>query len=112
MGKETARQVRAIFSVDEDEGVDIRRFVLAVCTSATMLSGCGGGGVSPSVRSSASLHSRKPPSGSTPITHIVLVIQENRTFNNLFAGFPGATTSKTGFELRARVVNTLRDGSR
>jgi phospholipase C len=81
------------------KSVDIRRFVLAVCTSATMLSGCGGGGVSPSVLSSAPLHSRKPPSGSTPITHIVLVIQENRTFNNLFAGFPGATSSKTGFEL-------------
>jgi len=27
------------------------------------------------------------------------MIQENRTFNNLFAGFPGATTTKTGEEL-------------
>jgi phospholipase C len=34
-----------------------------------------------------------------PIQHIVLLIQENRTFNNLFAGFPGATSSKTGEEL-------------
>jgi phospholipase C len=30
-------------------------------------------------------------SGPSPITHIVLIIQENRTFNNLFATFPGAT---------------------
>lgn len=29
----------------------------------------------------------------------MLVIQENRTFNNLFAGFPGATSSLTGQEL-------------
>ncbi|HLY02439.1 MAG TPA: alkaline phosphatase family protein [Candidatus Cybelea sp.] len=36
---------------------------------------------------------------SYPITHIVLVIQENRSFNNLFATFPGAVGSTTGLEL-------------
>jgi phospholipase C len=35
-------------------------------------------------------------SGSTPISHIVLIVQENRTFNNLFAQFPGATGTITG----------------
>jgi phospholipase C len=34
--------------------------------------------------------------GSTPIQHIVIVMQENRSFNNLFYGFPGATTASTG----------------
>ena len=33
---------------------------------------------------------------STPISHIVLIVQENRTFNNLFAQFPGATGTIVG----------------
>jgi phospholipase C len=39
-------------------------------------------------------------SGSgSPIKHIVLVIQENRSFNNLFATFPGATGATIGQEV-------------
>jgi phospholipase C len=34
----------------------------------------------------------------TPIKHVVFVIQENRSFNNLFMGFPGATTAKYGYD--------------
>ncbi len=30
------------------------------------------------------------------IRHIVILLQENRSFNNLFMGFPGATTATTG----------------
>jgi phospholipase C len=30
------------------------------------------------------------------IQHIVFIVQENRSFNNLFLNYPGATTSKTG----------------
>ena len=39
------------------------------------------------------------PSGSPPqqpIAHIVILIQENRSFDNLFAGFPGADTTLQG----------------
>jgi phospholipase C len=32
------------------------------------------------------------------IQHVFVIIQENRSFNNLFAGFPGADTSMTGEE--------------
>jgi phospholipase C len=35
-------------------------------------------------------------SGSTPITHVVIVFQENRSTNNLFNGLPGAGTVRTG----------------
>jgi phospholipase C len=34
--------------------------------------------------------------GSTPIQHVVIIMQENRSFNNLFLGFPGARTQKMG----------------
>jgi phospholipase C len=33
---------------------------------------------------------------TAPIRHIVLLVQENRTFNNLFATFPGAVGTTTG----------------
>ena len=42
---------------------------------------------------------RPAPSGSPvqqPIQHIVILIQENRSFDNLFAGFPGADTTLQG----------------
>jgi phospholipase C len=36
------------------------------------------------------------PSGSSPIKHVVIVIQENRSFDNLFATFPEADGTTTG----------------
>jgi phospholipase C len=40
----------------------------------------------------------------TPIQHVVFIIQENRSFNNLFLGFPGATTAKYGYDTDGRKV--------
>ena len=40
-----------------------------------------------------------PARAERPIKHIVLMIQENRTFNDLFAGFPGAVGTKVGKKL-------------
>jgi|SRR5580700_1042629 phospholipase C len=67
--------------------------VFAVILSG-LLDGCGGGGGS------------TPPSGPLPppppakkgkyFTHIVIIIQENRTFDNLFATFPGADGATRG----------------
>jgi phospholipase C len=34
---------------------------------------------------------------STPIKHVVIIVQENRSFNNLFMGFPGAKTATYGY---------------
>ncbi len=33
---------------------------------------------------------------ASKLQHIVIIIQENRSFNNLFMGYPGATTSRYG----------------
>lgn len=35
--------------------------------------------------------------GSGKIKHVVILIQENRSFNNLFYGFPGAKTARYGY---------------
>ncbi|HKU81571.1 MAG TPA: alkaline phosphatase family protein, partial [Candidatus Tumulicola sp.] len=36
-------------------------------------------------------------SGSMPIKHVIVVMQENRSFDNLFHGFPGANTVNVGY---------------
>ncbi len=37
-----------------------------------------------------------PTGAVSPIEHIVIMVQENRSFNNLFAGYPGADTAMQG----------------
>ncbi|MGA7356937.1 MAG: alkaline phosphatase family protein [Candidatus Cybelea sp.] len=71
---------------------------LAICVAASGSTACSGGGSSPSISSipSAGRSFSRLQSGPSPITHIVLIVQENRTFNNLFATFPGATGATRG----------------
>jgi phospholipase C len=47
--------------------------------------------------------------GSNYITHIVLVVQENRSFDDFFATFPGADGTTTG-RMRSRTIK-LREAS-
>ncbi|MGA9017895.1 MAG: alkaline phosphatase family protein [Candidatus Cybelea sp.] len=55
----------------------------------------GSGGDLPSMRSDAVLRSLSA-SGAGKIAHVVYIVQENRSFNNLFQGYPGANTVPTG----------------
>jgi phospholipase C len=43
------------------------------------------------------------PVADSPIRHVVVVMQENRSFDNLFNGYPGADTVQTGMSLGAEV---------
>ena len=42
---------------------------------------------------------RSGPLAQSPIRHVVIVVQENRSFDNLFAGYPGADTQAYGYGL-------------
>ncbi len=59
---------------------------------------CGGGGGAPSAFAPGHPISSSPT--PTPdlqkIQHIIIVVQENRTTDNLFNGFPGANTVRSG----------------
>jgi len=44
------------------------------------------------------------PSGIFKIRHIVWIMQENRSFDNLFQGYPGADTRSSGEDSQGRVV--------
>ena len=68
--------------------------VLALLFTATfaLLAGCGGGG------SAGSPYLAPPPPAAKGkyFTHVVILVQENRTFDNLFATFPGADGATRG----------------
>jgi phospholipase C len=57
------------------------------------LFGCGGGGASAPIPT-GNLTVRKQ--ASDVIKHVVVIVQENRSFDNLFQGFPGADTVASG----------------
>jgi phospholipase C len=52
----------------------------------------------------ASNDAEVPHGASQPIQHVIILIQENRSFDNLFDGFPGANTTKTGLTHTGREV--------
>jgi phospholipase C len=73
------------------------RHWLLVLFTAAAIAACGGG-------SGGSLGGALPPvtpdtpgaTSKTPIKHVIVVIQENRSFDNFFATFPGADGTTTG----------------
>jgi phospholipase C len=67
--------------------------VAALATLAFFFAGCSFGPQSslPYMQNDAALHALNQ-TGAGKITHIVYIVQENRSFNDLFAGYPGAYT--------------------
>jgi hypothetical protein len=72
---------------------------LSACAIAGVLAACSGGATSSSAGARSGLMPTSGSGSGTPIRHIVLIVQENRTFNNFFATFPGATGTIVGKEL-------------
>jgi len=74
-----------------DELFSVPRLLCAILLSCeAFLAGCGGSSTStPSPASTT-------PTASSTIKQIVIIMQENRTLDNLFMGFPGADTVTSG----------------
>lgn len=70
---------------------------LAALGTAFVLAGCTVGAPSalPYMQDGSVLHGLDA-TGAGKITHVVYIVQENRSFNNLFYGYPGAYTVKSG----------------
>src|ERR1700751_2454256 len=64
------------------------RNLVGIVFSLLLLQGCGSKVATPST----------PPTNATTIKHIVVIMQENRSVDNLFNGFPGADTVMTGLQ--------------
>src|ERR1700722_3566504 len=78
----------------------VRKICLAVSFTAgtVAVAACGGNpGSSASVVPQSGSSERALGNGSSKIKHVVIVVQENRPFNNLFMGYPGATTQNYGY---------------
>lgn len=70
----------------------------AILTSAFVLAGCGSNGLGNAVPGGA------PAAGASldralsgKIQHVVIIVQENRSFDDLFHGYPGAHARSYGF---------------
>jgi phospholipase C len=82
----------------------------ALAGLALMLAACNGTGVLNPSAALPLVREQQPPqtvaraadphdtSSKGKIQHVVIVVQENRSFNNLFYGFPHATTSRYGYD--------------
>src|SRR3984957_2569441 len=70
---------------------------LSIAMLLLAIAGCSSGTQSslPYMRSSAAMRALEG-SGAGKITHIVYIVQENRSFDNLFQGYPGADTVSSG----------------
>ena len=76
----------------------LRVLVASLCLSSALLSGCGGGGAAanPTPPPPTTPPPTPVPTAASKIKHIVIIMQENRSFDNLFMGFPGADTVMSG----------------
>jgi phospholipase C len=69
------------------------------------LAGCTSGAQSPMpyMRSDAALRALDA-SGAGKIKHVVYIVQENRSFDNLFQGYPGADTVSQGMNSKGQTI--------
>jgi phospholipase C len=86
------------------------RGLSAVIAGAWLLSAChGSGGLGPTAGLPGGTPAREAsiePLGGAhgKIQHVIIVVQENRSFNNLFYGYPGAKTAKFGYDSKGNKI--------
>ena len=74
----------------------LRFLALSGLCWSLILAGCGGSATIASQPPSPAPAPAPVPTNATTIKHIVVIMQENRTFDNLFNGFRGADTVQSG----------------
>ncbi|MGB8907896.1 MAG: alkaline phosphatase family protein [Candidatus Cybelea sp.] len=90
--------------------IPVRSRPLMAATAALCFSACGGkaGFGTPATLPATGYQSisavRELGHAKSKIQHVVIIIQENRSFNNLFYGYPGAKTVKYGLDSKKQKV--------
>jgi phospholipase C len=87
-------------------------FAFSACTSPTFnapsVPPTSGASESASAVSAGRSFADGAARGSSPITHVVIIFQENRTVDNLFQGLAGADTQPYGFDSHGNRVSLHR----
>jgi phospholipase C len=81
------------------------RCAVGISTAFVLLAGCGGSqqaGTVPGAIPQNVVRSGEIRDLSSPIAHIIVMVQESRSFNTIFAGFPGANAAMKGRCVPAR----------
>ncbi len=87
--------------MDKKSGLLLMASALTACSSATGARTA----VVPLAGAAASSHARSHGRASSgPIQHVVVLIQENRSFDELFQGYPGANTVASGLTSSGQTV--------
>lgn len=73
----------------------MRKLILLLLASA--LTACSGAATSPGLAGTPSLSLVDARSGSGKISHVVIIVQENRSLDNLFQRFPNADVQSYGY---------------
>ena len=87
----------------------VRKSTPTILVATLALTGCSGNGaggqMAPGLeKPTTSMSAAVSQKNLSKITHVVLVIQENRSFDNLFATFPGADGTTTGKRHNGKVI--------
>jgi phospholipase C len=75
-------------------------FALTACMRT--MGGVPAGDASGNALAAQRAHTAVQPAGSGKIQHVVIVIQENRSFDNMFNAFPGANTVSQGLDSKGQ----------
>lgn len=77
----------------------------ALVAALLALAACSSNGSFSNVPRAAGLASKSVRLASaTPIQHVIFIVQENRSFNNLFMGYPGAETRRYGYDMQGKKI--------
>jgi phospholipase C len=70
--------------------------LIAAASFIIVTVGCAGGGQTSVVQTASSRLHRAVSASTVPITHVVILVMENRTLDYMFNGYPGADTVTSG----------------
>jgi phospholipase C len=82
----------------------LRRFYVAAI--AVALAGCSGSLSMPYMAGGGPLNTLNA-TGAGKITHVIYIVQENRSFDDLFHGYPGADTVDSGKDSKGRTIRLV-----
>ena len=91
------------------EASPVKRHISAALAAAMiLLSACSSGTHTMPIAIAGNPLARINSSGAGKIKHVVIIFQENRSFDNLFQGYPGADTASKGKNSLGQTMNSSR----